>query len=1286
MTTLTAEQRTSLERLVRRARAVLETDLSSQLSGRFGIDPDGRLEDEEELHLDPTTQSARRDIVDVIEHLHTEGEDAAGAVARLLRESVFTHLNRLMAIRIAESLGLLAPSLAEGRRSRGYLDVLELAPPLAGEPTGGYWMYLQLCGDELASDVPTLFDPRNPLLAMAPSPSAIDELVDQLADPASANLWEADDCLGWTYQFFNSSEERRAMREASASPRNSRELAVRNQFFTPRYVVDFLVQNSLGRRLLDADPHSPLLADLPLLIDPPTEPSEPLDLSDVSVLDPACGSGHFLLAAYDVLELAWGYAGVEPSEAAPRVVSSLWGIDIDPRCVQVAGAAIVLRARKSCPDGSLPRPNIVCARSLPLAATGMNQLLAALPRAQELLVQRASETLAEAPILGPLLRIEELLSTEVRAAAFGGSAPPGSLAEAIPEDTLVSLRTELLTTLADLANATKASPAERLLAAEADDAIRFIEALERRYDAVLMNPPFGEPVPASKPYLRAAYRWLPSRTSDLLAAFVGRGTELCKTGGYVGAITSRAGMFLKTFEGWREEILLGHRLVALADLGHGVMEQALVEAAAYVIAAGKEEPGDHGTFVRLLSEVDRPAGLVAAIAASRTGEKDHRVFTVPLEDLRAIPGSPLAYWMSPSVRRLFADYPSLEGNGADVRQGLATGDDFRFVRAIWEVDPASVARNRDETRHRRWVPFAKGGEYSPFWADVHLVVHFESDGDALRAFEGSVIRNAQYYFRAGLSWPLRTASGFGPRILPAGSAFGHKGPSVFAPVESLAALQGWLQSRLVAAALGGMIAAGDTVTSGGIAKSYEVGLVQKVPWPGLSIDLSPVGDLTVQIAELRRLSDLEDETTRSFVVPALLQDRDVGGLRASALVATSRAEQASLTALRLTAEVEHLLTDALDIDSEGEAYLNAEVGPHPESYPPGELDEERFATSFQAPIGSIIEETIAREGGSRAVANLTYFADRRLEVLAHAFERPPSQLAEVRKRLGLLPPEQPRDAVEQLVSYLVGAAFGRWDIRVALDPTTAPALGELFEPVPVRPPGMLVDADGAQAAEAPEGYPIAVPPRRLLVDQPGHSWDIEARVLAAASAIFGDPETMVAEALAIIGQRSLRGYLRRGFFSSHLSRYSKSRRKAPIYLPLYTPSGRWGAWAYAPSLSREMLYAVVRAAADRLDNAEAEMRRLHSERETGGAGRSAREVASALEEEERLARELQQFKVEAERISGLGWEPDLDDGILLCAAPLADLMPGWQDAASARSDLKAGQYPWATVSDHAEQL
>ena len=200
---LDADQRASLERLVAEARRILERDLASQAAGRYGIDADGAIAAEEDLRLDATALAHRREIVDVADHLRSEGAAPAGAVARLLREAVFTHLNRLVAIRIAEAQGLLPPSLADGRSSQGFRDLLEAVPLLASDDTGGYWAYLQLCADELAADVPTLFDPRNPLLALAPTPRALDELARLLAEPASAALWSAPDCLGWVYQFFN---------------------------------------------------------------------------------------------------------------------------------------------------------------------------------------------------------------------------------------------------------------------------------------------------------------------------------------------------------------------------------------------------------------------------------------------------------------------------------------------------------------------------------------------------------------------------------------------------------------------------------------------------------------------------------------------------------------------------------------------------------------------------------------------------------------------------------------------------------------------------------------------------------------------------------------------------------------------------------------------------------------------------------------------------------------------------------------------------------------------------
>ena len=1289
-------QRGRLERLVGRARALLETDLAAQAAGRFGIDADGSLAAEASLRLDPSGLADRREIVSVVEHLRSEGNSPPQAVARLLRETTFTHLNRLVAIRIAEDLGLLPPSLADGDQSQGYRDVAELAPLLATTGSDGYWTYLTMCGDELAGDVPALFDPRNPLLPLAPSPTALRDLVALLADPQDADLWAAPDCLGWCYQFFNTSEERSAMRDASPAPRDSRELAVRNQFFTPRYVVDFLIQNSLGRRLLDADPSSSLIDDLPLLVDPPTEKGEPVELPDVAVLDPACGSGHFLLAAYDLLERAWQHAGETPAAAAPHIVGSLWGIDIDPRCAQVASAALLFRARRSCPDGLLPRPNIICARSLPATATGFDDILAKLPRQQATLVRALSDALDDAPLLGPLLRIEERIEGGIRASIAGTAH--GHLAAAVTSEQIAHHQNELLAALEAVADATTATTAERLLAAEAGDAVRFVTALLRRYDAILQNPPFGEPVPGTKPYLKAAYPWMPSRTCDLLAAFVGRGLELCRPGsGYVGAITSRVGMFLSTFEAWRRDVLLGNRLVALADLGHGVMAQALVEAAAYVVGRdGVEPPADvadragyadatrRATFVRLLKETDRPAGLAAAIASDRRCEDDSRIFQVAPVDLDAVPGSPLAYWMSPAIRRLFTDHPPIEGTAADVRQGLATGDDFRFVRAFWEVDPAQIARSRDETKTgRRWAPFAKGGEYSPYWADVHLVVNYGNDGEELRDYDGSVIRNPQYYFRPGLTWPPRTNSGFGVRILPTSAVFGHKGPAVVPAVDPCGVL-GFLTSRLAQAFIDSMVAAGEEVTSGGASRSYEVGLVQKVPWIGPIGEDSEVLSAASRVVEIRRRADLGDEVCRQFVAPPVMPSLLAGsGLHDAVARVVGLSGERHLRILDLTHQIERRIHLLAAVDADAESYLDGEIGPHPASYGELPLDEHDLRRFLQDPIDRVIDELIERRGGSRAIANLTYFANRRLEVIAHGLERSPAQIEAFRRQEGILPTGALSDAAADVVSYLVGVGVGRWDLRVAGAPE--PDLGDPFGPVPVHPPGMLLD-EGRPARSTPTRYEFDLSPSQLLVDQPGHPWDIAERVAAAAALLVEDADGLLGDVMKHLRGRSLRDHLRKHFFKAHLGRYSKSRRKAPIYWPLYVPSKAWGVWVYAPSLTRETLYAVEAAATTRLNDAGGEITRLRTEQQGGGGGRAPRRLAELLDAERRLAEELRAFRTEAARIAALGWEPDLDDGIVLCAAPLTNLFPAWPEARQKRKELRAGKYMWATVARWADEL
>lgn len=1293
------QQRKQLASAIARARACLKEDYSELLEGRFGIHASGRIEELSRLALPHADRASRAELVAVVEHLRASGLNQQKAADRLLREAVFTTLNRLVAIRVAEAVGLLPESLARGRDSSGYREFLEIFPLLAKEPAGGYWIYLRACADELAHDAPVLFDPRNPLLALEPSPPALERLADIFADPALASVWDDPEAFGWTYQYFISEDERREAREAVA-PRNSKELAVRNQWFTPRYVVDFLVQNTLGRRLLETEPESALRESLPLLVDPPSRKGRPLELEDVRVLDPAVGSGHFLLGCYDLLERAWEERGVSPEDAAPHILPCLWGIDIDPRCAQVAAAALMLRARRRVREADLPRPKVFTARSLPDDPEAWRSALENLDKELHGVVRRIQEVLARAPVLGSLLKVEEALRDVIQ--AHSERRAPGPVFAEQARDEFARAEEAILQALRQAAAEASSTAAERLLAAEASEAIGFIEAMRNRYDVVLMNPPFGEPVPDTKEYLKAAYPWIPWKDYNVLAAFVGRGVELLREGGYLGAITSRAGLFLTSFEAWRRQVLLRHRFVALADLGYGVMEGAMVEAAAYVVGADPRRPGEPATFLRLLKDTDRAEALAAACREAREGRPSGRVFRVAPEELEEIPGAPLAYWVAPSIRRLFRDLPPLEGNGAEVRQGLATSDNFRFVRAFWEVDPAKIGRSREETfEGKRWVPFAKGGEYSPHYADIHLVVDWEEDGRRIRETGRKArVQNAQCYFRAGLTWPRRTTSGFAVQALPGGCIFDAQAPASFpisiGPVPQLV----WLNSRAAAVVIEGFIAAAEGTESGTAARTYEVGIVQKLPWLGFKL-VGKQRDCLVEhglkLIATRASFDEGDETTRRFVCPAVLR-YDGQTLEDRIRAALDAYEDAVVRGIDLAYESERILHEALGLDEEAERYLDEEYGPHPGAYseePLSPEEEWEFARLYRMRIDRVIDEILKVQGGSRTIATKSYFLDRRLEVLAHRFRRHPRVLAETRCRLGLLPPEEPRRSAEDLVSYLLGCALGRWDVRIGRDPSLAPPAPDPFEPVPLCSPGMLVGPDGLPAKEPPPGYPLELPPDRILLDEPGHRWDIVRCVRAAAEVLFDDADEILEECERILG-RELRDYLRRDFFKTHLGRHSKSRRKAPIYWYLSVPSRNWGLWVYAPALSREMLFAIVGECRRKEAQLVQERNRLRQQA-AAASGRERQRLVKQLDDTEVLLDEVRAFLEEAERVTNLGWEPNLDDGLILCAAPLADLMPAWQrpgnprgknptDPRHARALIKQGVFPWATVSRWKDDL
>jgi hypothetical protein len=315
--------RVRLQRFVAAARTLLTEEFAQQLQQDYGLDPSaGDAASLDKLaHLDDRRLETARILREIMEH-YLATEEATGRAARqavldrIVREQAFTILNRLAAIRAMEARGILIESVAKGYQSRGFQLYLRVANGAIGETGEAYRCFLLSMFDSFAPDLPALFDRYLPPGRLFPRETALLAVLKEFDAPDLEPLWGEDETLGWIYQYFNPREERQAMRKASQAPRNSRELAVRNQFFTPRYVVEFLVDNTLGRLWFDWTGGETSLRDRCqyLLVKPDEQVSRAERLRDprtIKLLDPACGSMHFGLYAFDLfLEIyreAWAW-------------------------------------------------------------------------------------------------------------------------------------------------------------------------------------------------------------------------------------------------------------------------------------------------------------------------------------------------------------------------------------------------------------------------------------------------------------------------------------------------------------------------------------------------------------------------------------------------------------------------------------------------------------------------------------------------------------------------------------------------------------------------------------------------------------------------------------------------------------------------------------------------------------------------------------------------------------------------------------------------------------------
>jgi hypothetical protein len=423
--------------------------------------------------------------------------------------------------------------------------------------------------------------------------------------------------------------------------------------------------------------------------------------------------------------------------------------------------------------------------------------------------------------------------------------------------------------------------------------------------------------------------------------------------------------------------------------------------------------------------------------------------------------------------------------------------------------------------------------------------------------------------------------------------------------------------------------------------SFEVGVIQRSPVPHLSGEqVARLGDLSRSAFDLKRSLDTASETSHVFQVPALLQ---VPG--------------ATLTE-RVTAR------QAQEIESEQRL-----------------VELQRTIDDYAFQIYGIHDD------------------DRRaIEVTSVGLTDGESESDEEDEESNTDTGPDSRNLVAALISYAAGSTFGRWDLRLSIGEQTPPALPGPFAPLPVYPPGMLQGSDGLPLEPPPEGYPIRIDRDGILVDDPSHADDIVRRVRDVLEVVWKDrADAIEREACEILGVKVLRDYFRRpgkgSFWDDHVSRYSKSRRKAPIYWLLQSSKKNYALWLYYHRLDKDILFKAltnyvepkVRLEEDRLDTLRAQ------KQAAAEPGRGSKKLDKEIERQEEFVSELRDFADKLARAarldfgdperldSAVTYDPDLNDGVVLNIAPLHELVP-WKEAKTYWDALLKGEYEWSSIA------
>ncbi len=719
----------------------------------------------------PEDKHARKVIDAYLALREDAGLSRKDAIEEFVREAAYTWVNRLLVLRCMEARdlidGVVTTKEVYGGRSLAHHRLAQRQPETCAGEDGGLFAMLDKAFSFHANHLPVLFNPKAPAAALRPSVAALKKCIALLSgtesvngsSPATDEVFAAPDALGWAYQYWNTEEKDRVFAKVRTKKVKIQgaDIIPATQLYTESYMVRFLVQNSLGATWMGMHPDSDLLEDWEYYVkDADRAPVRRKNVENITFLDPACGSGHFLIEAFDLFYRMYEAEGkyTDPEAICKKILSrNLYGIDIDERAVQITRAALWMKAAERVFDFSGTPKNIIATNiRLPKGKDHLKAFLAKYPEDAPLApaLESIFEGLEHADELGSLLQIEEPVERELRslrtclggqtALTTGGLTGQTSFAGAMTDEDWEAWKDDVIERLADHfgKEGEAADFSSAFFSQNAGKGVRLFELLSKRYDVVAVNPPYmgsGNMGSVLKKYVN---KWYKFGKNDLFASFIIRSYILCKRNGKAAMVTQQSWMFLRSFSNLRlnvkpdqdgskgdfNGILLDCSIDSIIHLGSGAFHEItgdVVNVALFILSKIKPTKNHNIVACRLIG-VNGAIEKENYLKSSLRSNNPKTLTAVSQTDLYEVPDYQLLYWLPKDLLSTFTKYPLLKefADTTDGVTGLA-----RLTRFDWESSC---------TVDRRWIPYSKGGGYARWSGLEYYRCDWQYDGARQKAY------------------------------------------------------------------------------------------------------------------------------------------------------------------------------------------------------------------------------------------------------------------------------------------------------------------------------------------------------------------------------------------------------------------------------------------------------------------------------------------------------------------------------------------------------------------------